>query len=49
MTKAEIVNEISKQTGIKHCTSKTGKSFDCRFAMDENKVVKFVFEDKRKN
>lgn len=34
-----------KQTGIKHCTSKTGKSFDCRFAMDENKVVKFVFEE----
>lgn len=36
-----------KKTGIKHCTSKAGKSFDCRFELDDNKEVKFVFEDKR--
>ena len=34
-----------KQTGIKHCTSKAGKNFDCRFVLDEEKKIKFVFEE----
>ena len=36
-----------KQTGIKHCTSKAGKPFDCRFGLDAEGNVKFVFEEKR--
>jgi len=35
-----------KQTGIKHCTSKAGKNFDCRFVLDEEKKIKFVFEER---
>lgn len=36
-----------KQTGSKHCTNKAGKKFDCKFSLDENKQVKFVFADKK--
>lgn len=32
-----------------YCTSKAGKSFDCRFVLDENKEVKFEFEEKYGN
>ena len=34
-----------KKTGIKHCTSKAGKQFDCKFELDENKQIRFVFEN----
>ena len=37
---------LGKKTGIKHCISKAGKSFDCRFVLDEEKKIKFVFEEK---
>lgn len=37
-----------KTTGIKHCVNKSGKAFDCRFALDSEKKIKFVFEEKRK-
>ncbi len=37
-----------KTTGIKHCVSKAGKAFDCRFVLDSEKKIKFVFEEKRK-
>lgn len=36
---------LGKKTGIKHCISKAGKSFDCRFVLDEEKKIKFVFEE----
>ena len=36
-----------KQTGIKHCTNKAGKKFDCKFSLDENRQIKFVFADKK--
>ena len=36
-----------KKTGIKHCTSKAGKTFDCRFELDAEGKIKFVFEEKR--
>ena len=36
-----------KQTGIKHCTNKAGKKFDCKFSLDENWQIKFVFLDKK--
>ncbi|MBQ8678354.1 MAG: DNA topoisomerase [Treponema sp.] len=36
-----------KQTGIKHCTSKAGKAFDCRFKLNAQGAVEFVFEEKR--
>ncbi len=32
-----------KTTGIKHCVSKAGKAFDCRFELDDNYKIKFVF------
>lgn len=49
LTKTDVITLCNgKQTGIKHCTNKAGKVFDCRFALDENKAVKFVFEEKRK-
>ena len=35
-----------KQTGIKHCTSKAGKAFDCRFTLNAQGTVDFVFEEK---
>lgn len=35
-----------KKTGIMHCTSKDGKAFDCRFVLDTEKKIKFVFEEK---
>ena len=35
-----------KQTGIKHCISKAGKTFDCRFKLNEEKKISFVFEGK---
>ena len=37
-----------KQTGTKHCTGKAGKTFDCKFTLDENWQVKFVFPDKKR-
>lgn len=36
-----------KKTGIKHCTSKAGKTYDCKFELDEEKKIKFIFEDKK--
>lgn len=38
-----------KQTGIKHCISKAGKPFDCRFKLDEERKISFVFEDKHES
>ena len=35
-----------KKTGIKHCTGKSGKAFDCRFELDDEKKIRFVFEKK---
>ena len=35
------------QTGIKHCTNKAGKKFECKFSLDENWQIKFVFFDKK--
>ena len=32
-----------KQTGIKHCTNKAGKKFDCKFVLNEKKEIKFEF------
>lgn len=32
------------RTGIKHCQNKSGKKFDCHFALDENGKIKFVFQ-----
>lgn len=37
-----------KQTGEKKCTSKGGKEFTCKFALDEKYEVKFVFSEKKK-
>jgi len=37
-----------RQTGIKHCMSRAGKKFDCRFMLDNNSQITFVFEDKPK-
>lgn len=36
-----------KQTVMKHCTNKAGKKFDCKFALDENSQIKFIFTDKK--
>lgn len=36
------------KTGLKTCTSKNGKEFKCRFALDENYKIKFIFEDSKK-
>ena len=33
-----------KKTGIKHCSSKTGKTFDCYFILDSDKNIKFEFK-----
>lgn len=47
ITEKDVANLCDgKKTGIKHCTSKAGKAFDCRFELDDNKEVKFVFEEK---
>lgn len=35
-----------KKTGTKHCTGKNGKPFDCRFELDGEYKIKFVFEEK---
>ena len=35
-----------KATATKHCTSKAGKAFDCRFKLNAQGTVEFVFEDK---
>ena len=38
-----------KKTGIKHCTSKAGKAFDCYFYLTTNGInteIKFAFEEK---
>ena len=49
LTEKDVSNLCSgKKTGIKHCKSKAGKDFDCRFELDEEKKIKFVFEEKRK-
>ena len=37
-----------KTTGIKHCTSKAGKPFDCKLRLDGQGKAEFVFENKRK-
>ena len=34
-----------KQTGIKHCKSKQGKSFNCKFLLDDNYNIKMIFEN----
>lgn len=36
-----------KKTGIKHCKSKVGKDFECRFQLGDDKSIKFVFEEKK--
>lgn len=33
-----------KQTGIKHCTNKSGKKFDCHFILNQEGKVDFVFD-----
>lgn len=33
-----------KQTGIKHCTNKVGKKFDCHFILNQDGKVDFVFD-----
>lgn len=33
-----------KQTGIKHCTNKVGKKFDCHFILNQAGKVDFVFD-----
>ena len=48
LTEKDVVTLCSgKQTGIKHCTNKAGKKFDCKFSLDENWQIKFVFLDKK--
>lgn len=32
-----------RKTGIKHCTSKAGKTFDCKFELDDKYEIRFVF------
>ena len=39
---------LGKKTGIKHCTSKAGKYFDCRFELDAEMKIKFVFEEEKR-
>lgn len=34
-----------KQTSIKHCTSKQGKKFDCRFILNQEGKVDFAFDN----
>lgn len=36
-----------KKTGIKHCINKNGNNFDCRFKLDDNKKIEFIFEKKK--
>lgn len=49
LTEKDIVMLCNKkQTGIKHCTNKEGKKFDCKFSLDENWQIKFEFVDKKK-
>lgn len=36
-----------KLTGTKHCTSKSGKDFSCKFSLDADNKIKFVFEEKK--
>ena len=48
LSEKDVVTLCSgKQTGIKHCTNKAGKKFDCKFSLDENWQIKFVFLDKK--
>ena len=37
-----------KKTGVKHCTSKAGKPFDCKLELDNEYKVRFVFDDRSK-
>lgn len=37
-----------RTTGIKHCTSKAGKPFNCKLQLNEQGKTEFVFENKRK-
>ncbi len=32
-----------KKTGIKHCISKAGKAFDCKFELDDKYQIRFAF------
>ena len=48
LTEKDVSNLCSgKKTGIKHCKSKVGKDFDCRFELDAEKKIKFVFDNKK--
>ena len=48
LTEKDVATLCSgKQTGIKHCTNKAGKKFDCKFSLDENWQIKFVFLDRK--
>ena len=44
LSEKDVVTLCSgKQTGIKHCTNKAGKKFDCKFELDEENKIRFVF------
>ncbi len=46
-TKSDVKNLCTgKKTGIKKCTSKEGKTYECRFILDSNYRLARIFENK---
>ena len=44
LTEKDVINLCSgKKTGVKHCENKAGKKFDCKFELDEENKIRFVF------
>ena len=44
LTEKDVINLCSgKKTGVKHCEGKTGKAFDCKFELDEENKIRFIF------
>ncbi|MBR0099441.1 MAG: hypothetical protein IJP90_06965, partial [Treponema sp.] len=38
-----------RQTKVKHCTSKDGKPFKCKFGLNDKKEIKFIWNWQRRN
>lgn len=48
LTEKDVLNLCSgKKTGVKHCEGKTGKAFDCKFELDEENKIRFVFGENK--
>lgn len=48
LSEKDVISLCSgNKTGIKHCESKAGKKFDCKFELDEEKKIRFIFEEKQ--